>query len=138
MPDCKRDVQKIHKAWLEGGTIAHPANAEIQAALVPPGGDWNCTAKPGAITRSIVWRGQEVALVNPRGDLDDATEGHIAMALRAAPVMDRALRVIRVLSHDPENLALIGDIARAAIATIEQPAPPIPEPEEESYISGVD
>lgn len=128
------DVAAIHSAWSEAGG-AHPADKEIQEALIPAGGNWQCTAEEGAITRSIFWRRTEVALVNPRGDLDDRTEGYIAMSLRATPVMDKALRVIAVLASKPENLALIGKIARAAIAYVEQPAPVIPEPDDEELES---
>lgn len=43
----------------------------------------------------------------------------------------RALRAIFVLASKPENLDLIARIARAAIVTVEQPAPRIHEPDEE-------
>lgn len=130
------DIEKIHKAWDEEGSIGRlgllPATDKaVQAALVPPGGDWQCVALEGCVTRSIIWRGSEVALVNPRGDLGDSVEGQIAMGFRATPVMDRALRVIFVLASKPENLDLIARIARAAIVTVEQPAPRIHEPDEE-------
>lgn len=139
------DVRKIHDAFDEEGSIGRlglrPApDKEIQAALVPAGGDWQCRAEDGAVTRSIFWRGVEVALINPRGDLHDFTEGEVAMGIRATPIMDKALRAIWALTthnDDPDptsdavTLELIGKIARAAIAAVEQPAPRIFEPEEE-------
>jgi len=130
------DVTKIHDAWDEEGSISRlglrpSADPLILKALVPPGGDWRCVAEDGAITRSIVWNGTEVALVNPRGDMHDHLEGQIAMGLCATPVLDRALRVIWILSKDAANLELIGRIARAAVHCIEMVAPPLPEPEED-------
>jgi hypothetical protein len=128
------DIQAINDAWhAETSRRPHPAaDAAIQAALIPAGGKWECTASNGAITRSIVWRGIEVALVNPRGDLDDVIEGQIAMGFRAAPVMDKALRVIFMLSQQPNTSDRIGKIARAAIDYVEQPAPPISDPDDGS------
>lgn len=130
------DIQKIRDAWEEEGSISRLGmrpgfDKRIQAALVPPGGDWRCVAPEGAITRSIVWHEIEVALVNPAGDMRDRLEGEIAMGLTATPVLDRALRVISILANDPANAPLIGQIARAAVAYIERPAPAIHEPEEE-------
>lgn len=132
MTSTRTDIDKINDAWTEEGSIGRRglrpfANKDIQAALVPGGGDWQCVAEPGDITRKIVWGRIEVALVNPRGDLSDYTEGQIAMGLRATPVMDKALRAISVLAGDPANLSLIAAVARAAIATVEQPAPGIGE-----------
>jgi len=129
-----QDTDKIAAAWRSEGALAAagarpPADIEIQYALIPPGGEWVCRAPRGAITRSIHWRGKEVALVNARGDLDDRTEADIAMGLRATPLMDKALRTIAGLADDPENLALIQRIARAAIAYVEMPAPAITEPD---------
>ena len=96
-------------------------------ASMPAGGDWKVTATHGAVTRSVWWRSNvEVALVNPRGDLDDQREGEIAMALRAAPVMDSALRSIIALARSSTNLELIERLATAVIAFVEQPAPPFP------------
>ena len=129
-------VTKINDAWQEEASIGRLglrpfANKTIQAALIPSGGDWKCVAEDGAITRKVVWGHTEVALVNPRGDLHDATEGQIAMALRATPLMDKALRTISILAKDPTNSELIERIARAAIDYVEQPAPHIIEPEDD-------
>lgn len=129
------DAQKINEAWqMEGSRgrlgLLPAADPAIIYALIPAGGEWNCVAAPGAITRSIVWRGTEVCLVNPAGDLDDTTEGQIAMGFRATPAMDKALRSILILAEDPDNLLLIQRIARAAIVYVEMPAPAIPEPDE--------
>lgn len=129
-------VRKIHDAWNEEGSIGRLgmrpfANKTIQRALIPSGGDWQCVAEDGAITRKVVWGDTEVALVNPRGDLLDHIEGQIAMALRAAPLADKALRVISILAKDPANAALIERVARAAVDYIEQPAPCIVEPEDD-------
>jgi hypothetical protein len=130
------DVKKIRDALDEEDPLTRlgmrpPADKRIQDALVPPGGDWRCVAPEGAITRSIVWQGMEVALVNPRGDMLDRLEGEIAMGLTATPIMDRALRVILVLANDPANADLIGKIACAAIHYVERPAPDIQEPGDE-------
>jgi hypothetical protein len=130
------DIKSIKDAWDEEGSqirlgMRPVADKAVQAALIPPGGNWRCIVKQGAITRSIGWNDVEVALVNPRGDMLDCLEGQIAMGIRATPIMDRALRVIFILAGDPSNLDLIGRIARAAIDYVEQPAPAIPEPEEE-------
>jgi len=129
------DLEKIHQAWDEEGSLLRlgmrpAADKAIQAALIPPGGDWRCVALEGAIMRSITWQDMEIALVNPRGDMHDHLEGEIAMGIRATPIMDRALRVIFVLARNTENLGLVERIARAAIDYVEQPAPRIPEPEE--------
>lgn len=145
MPTPTDSIQKINDAWQEEGSLGRLglrpfANKAIQAALVPGGGDWQCVAPRGAITRTIVWRGAEVALINPRGDLGDTTEGDIAMGMRATPVMDKALRSIFILAKDAGNLELIGAIARAAIDYVEQPAPRIvedePEEDEDAYPEG--
>jgi hypothetical protein len=105
-------------------------DTSLSAALTPPGGEWIATAAPGSVTRSIEWRGRDVALVNPRGDIDDETEGQITMALRALPLLDCAMRTILVLAENGNNIALIREIAETAVAVIEEPAPAIPEPEE--------
>lgn len=34
--------------------------------------NWTVEMEPGAITRSVMWNGREVAHVNARGDFDDA------------------------------------------------------------------
>ena len=112
------DTRRINDAFnaeflLRASGKLPPPDQEIQAALVPDGGDWECVAPDGAITRSIIWRGLEVALINPRGDLDDTTEGRIAMGMRATPVMDKALRAICVLANMPDSTALIRSIAQA-------------------------
>ena len=134
--DAAEFVKQINDAWQTEGSIGRLglrpfANKAIQRALIPSGGDWQCVTPEGAITRSIVWGQIEVALVNPRGDLGDATVGQIAMALRAAPLMDKALRSISILAKDPTNSALVERIARAAVDYIEQPAPRFVEPEDE-------
>jgi hypothetical protein len=130
------DIQKIRDAWEEEGSISRLGmrpgfDKRIQAALVPPGGDWQCVVADGAMTRSIVWQHMEVAIVNARGDMGDSLEGDIAMGLTATPVLDRALRVISILANDPANAPLIGQISRAAVAYIERPASAVYEPEEE-------
>jgi hypothetical protein len=104
-------------------------DADLSVALTPPGGEWTATAEPGSVTRSIEWRGREVALVNPYGDIDDGTEGQITMALRSLPLLDYAMRTILVLAEDSNNIALIREIAETAVAVIEEPAPAIPEPD---------
>ena len=106
-------------------------NAEVIKAVIPPGGDWTCVAPEGAICRSVLWGLQEVAYVNPRGDIDDRVEGQIAMAIRALPAMDAALRSIIVLAGNPANSALIAQIAESVIAFVEMPAPRIEEPDDD-------
>lgn len=129
-------ISLIDDAWQEEGSIRRlgllPApDKELQKALTPGGGDWSCVAAKGAITRSVFWNATEVALINPSGDLGDGLEGQIAMAFRACPVMDKALRVIFILANKPENSDLIRRIARAAIGAVEQPAPSLTPDEEE-------
>ena len=61
-------AEKINEAWMEEGSFrrqgmipaSHP---EVQAALIPAGGDWKCIAREGAVTRTVMWRQIEVALV---------------------------------------------------------------------------
>lgn len=132
----KTPHQRINAAWQEEGSIGRlglrpAADRDVLAAIIPGGGDWECVVPPGAVTRTIKWRQVDVALINPRGDLGDDTEGHIAMGIRATPAMDKAMRAIWVLAKDPANLELIADMARAAIEYVEQPAPAIVEPEED-------
>jgi hypothetical protein len=106
-------------------------DAELIRAIVPPGGEWECVASDGAITRSIKWGHTEVALLNPAGQIDDTTEGQIAMAFRALPLIDATLRSIIVLAESAENLQTIRDLAISVVAFIEMPAPRISEPVEE-------
>lgn len=136
MGDGMESAELIRRAYYDAESrrpyVGDPA---IVAAAIPPGGDWDCVAEPGAITRSIVWRGREVATVNPRGDLDDQVEGQIAMAMRALPAMDAALRSIMVLAENANNLALIRELAVSAVAFIEIPAPSCrPEPDEDDEL----
>lgn len=121
----------IARAWF--GTVGrfYVADPELLRALLPPGGEWECVAREGAITRTVMWKATEVCLVNPGGSLDDRTEGHIAMALRATPALDKALRVIQALAADPANLQLIARVAETAIAYIQMPAPEIVEPDDD-------
>ena len=128
------DTKKILAAWEKEGSMGRlgmrpVADKNVQKALIPPGGDWQCVVQAGATTRSIVWRHTEAALINARGDMGDLLEGEIAMGICATPVMDRALRVISVLANSPDNLDLIQRIARAAIDYVERPAPRLFEPE---------
>lgn len=114
-------------------------NDAVIKSLAPDGGDWHVVAPPGAICRSVIWGRTEVCLMNPSGQLFDTVEADIAMAFRAMPITDVALRSIIVLAEKPENLALIRSIAESVIAYIEQPAPKLdicdeneegPEPED--------
>lgn len=97
--------------------------------LIPPGGDWDVIAPYGCITRLVVWRGKEVARVNPAGDFDDDTEGHIAMGLRAMPAACIALRRIRDLTASDPDAREVNAIAQAVIGYIEERAPPVIEPD---------
>lgn len=110
----------------------YAASVDVIAAITPGGGDWQCVARDGRITRSIFWNGREVALMNPAGDLDDGTEGQIAMAVRALPTMDTALRAIIVLAESDGNLTLIRDLAVSVIEFVERPAPRIKKPESDA------
>ena len=49
---------------------------------------------PGAICRTIMWQGKEVALVNPRGDFDDKTEQGLAAGFAHAGKMHLLLKKI--------------------------------------------
>lgn len=128
------DLEAIRKAWEEEGSqrrlgLRPSADKMLQAALIPAGGEWQCEAHEGAITRCIVWKDIEVCIVNSRGDMNDRTEAGIAMGLRAAPLMDKAMRVIFILAQQEGTATLIRDIARAAVDYTEQPAPELFEPE---------
>lgn len=98
--------------------------------IIPGGGNWTCVFAPGAITRSVMWGRIEVALVNPNGDLDDGTEGNVAMGLTAMPAVCMALRMIRDRVN-PDSEA--GQIARLAIEYIERPAPRLVEPDDDEH-----
>ena len=118
------DAQTIREAWYSSHHLRpHRSKPDVLQAITPPGGEWQAVAKQGAITRSVVWRGLEVAQVNPAGTFDDLTEGQITMGIRATPVLDAALRTILTLARDGADPALIASIAETAIAYIEMPAP---------------
>lgn len=126
------DALVISRAFYEAGLYRpYKYDAEIVKAATPLGGEWSCVAKPGAVCRSIMWGGMEVAYVNPSGAIDDMTEGQIAMAMRALPTMDAALRSIIALAEKSENLDAIRNLATSVIAFVEMPAPRISEPEDE-------
>jgi len=93
-------------------------NDMLVAAATPDGGKWDCVVNGD--TRCIMFDGQKVATMQP-GGIDRF--GEIAMAARALPIMDAALRSIIVLSENPDNLALVRDLAMAVIAFVEEPAP---------------
>lgn len=139
--DRDADIRKINDAWDREGSLTRlglrpSCDRQIQAALVPPGGDWQCVALEGQPTRSIIWNQTPVALMNPLHFMGSGLEGEVAMGIRATPLMDRALRVISILADDPANAHLIQDIARAAINYVEQPAPQFaqePDEDDEDY-----
>lgn len=116
----------------------YAASDDVIATITPGGGDWQCVARDGCITRSIFWNGREVALVNPARDLDDGTEGQIAMAMRALPTMDAAIRAIIVLAESDANLTLIRDLAVSVIEFVERAAPSIAEPQDDEPSEGDD
>lgn len=120
----------IEAAWLTEWDmrktgILPPHDPDMAAELIPPDGAWECAYLPHAACRSIVVNDNEIALVNPQGTMLDGLEAEVAMALRAAPVMDKALRVIFALAcrGGDNHRFLIQRIARAAITTAELPAP---------------
>src|ERR1700679_1726807 len=117
----KRQIIK-EAFWAAQDRRPYKQDAEIVEAMVPDGGNWECVAGEGSITRSIKWGHTEVALMNPRGDLGDIVEGQIAMAFRALPVMDQALRSILLLAENADNLPMIREMAESCIAYIEMPA----------------
>lgn len=99
--------------------------------LIPPGGDWECVAPQDAICRTIMWRGKEVAYMNPAGDFTDEQEANLAMGMAAAPVCCTALR--EILKRADSN-SEIAEIARLAIAYIGRSAPALViEEEDEDY-----
>jgi hypothetical protein len=126
------EAQTIAKAFF-GAQSRRPyvLDEALIKIVIPAGGEWRCEAVDGAICRSVKWNQIEVAYMNPAGDLDDTTEGQIAMATRALPAMDAALRIIGALSSDSANLPLIARIADTVVAYIEQPAPPVREPDDD-------
>ena len=79
------------------------------------------------------WGLVEVAHINARHApaRRGPVEGEIAMAVRALPVLDAALRSIIVLAESADNLALIREIAISVIAFVEMPAPCHPAPQED-------
>ena len=123
--------KEIRAAFYEAQELRpYSRDVEIIRAVMPAGGDWQCDAHEGAITRTITWAGKEVAQINPRGDLDDQTEGQIAMAIRAMPLMDAALRTIMALA-DHDGNTLIRKIAESVIAYVEMDAPKLPIADED-------
>ena len=128
-------IRAFHEAQKRRPYLADDA---IIKAIIPPGGDWECVATSGSVVRSIMWGSKEVALVNARGDLDDVTEGHIAMALRAAPAFDAAMRAILVLAESADNLWLIRQMAESVIAFVEMPAPRVVDDEDEEPVEEED
>lgn len=126
------EKQKIMNAFRHAQSRRpYTIDASLLDGMIPPGGEWTCEVSEGHVTRMIAWGGAEVALLNPKGDLGDATEGDIAMGLRAMPMVDCVLRAIMVLAEDPANLDLIRRVCCTAVAYIEQPAPLFPETEED-------
>jgi hypothetical protein len=109
-------------------------NAAIVQAATPPGGDWSVVFCAGAATRSVMWRSTEVALINPQRSLGDMVEGEIAMAIRATPLLDAALRAIIVLAEDGSNTELIRELAISTIAYVEEPAPSRTSPVEDDEV----
>ena len=113
-------------------------NADAIKEVTPPGGDWKCVAFDGSIRRSVTWGRIVVANLNPNGGIDSTTEGQIAMAIRALPLMDAALRSIIVLAGNPANLPIIAELAESVIAYVEMPAPRIKESDEDGDEKGDD
>lgn len=76
--------------------------------------DWTISYAPGATTRSIVWNGKEVALVNPSGDFTEDTEADLAAGLAFAGRMHNCLKMINTDLRNggvkPETAREISDI----------------------------
>ncbi len=101
----------------------YPTDAGLVEAITPSGGEWTCALLPDADSHTIRWGSITVATVNPEDHLDMFVAADIAMALRATPVMDAALRAILVLAESHDNLDLIRRVAISVIAHVEAPAP---------------
>ena len=73
--------------------------------------DWTVVMPRGAICRSIVWRGKEVAYVNPAGDFDEETEKDLAAGIAHAGKMHALLRKIGALPRtQPLSDSLQGEL----------------------------
>lgn len=117
------DTATIQQAFV-GAQYLRPykADARLLSAIVPAGGEWLYERNVGS---HITWNGLDVAHVNPSCHIDPATEVEIAMALRAAPAMDAALRAILTLARSTatDQRGLIARIAETVIAHIEETPP---------------
>ena len=103
-------TQAIRQAFYEAQSRRpYSENAEIVKAATPPGGEWECNANGDCY--GITWCGMNVATINPAGHLDEISEPQIAMAVRALPTIDAALRAIIVLA---ETISVIAFVEKAA------------------------
>lgn len=117
-------AQKVTNAFFDAQRRRpYELNAQLTRAATPTGGDWECRLRADGEGFEIIWRGITVTTVNPRGHLDSMTEGQIAMAIAAVPVLDAAMRSIIVLAEDAGNHTIIRDLAVACIALVEKNAP---------------
>lgn len=103
----------------------YKADPRLLASIVPAGGNWQYERNVGTL---ITWNGITVAQVNPDSQLPANTEGEIAMAMRALPAMDAALRIILALAKSPsaatpDGIELIARVAETVVAHIEMPVP---------------
>jgi len=130
----KEATSRIRTAFVDAQSRRPYVNltiAPLLEAMLPDGGNWRVEVPEGAIVRQVEWNSREVALINPRGDFTDQIEGEIAMAVRALPRLDMAMRSILVLAEKAENLELIRRMCASLIWFVEQPAPEVPEPDGE-------
>ena len=66
--------------------------------------DWTVAFPPGAICRSVMWSGKEVAHVNPAGDFTDETEAGLAAGIAHSAKMHRLIRRLADDATAPEGL----------------------------------
>ena len=85
--------------------------------------DWTISMAPGAICRTIMWQGKEVALVNPRGDFDDNTEQGLAAGFAHAGKMHSLLGALaKYVKRDaplPDHMWQQIDVLLANVETID-------------------
>lgn len=105
----------VHAFYAANKERPYSLNQKLVNSAMPPGGHWEVVVKDNR--RCVEWRGRDIFAQDPAGE--------IAMAARALPLMDGALRVILVLAKDAANVELIRELATSVIAYVEMPAPAV-------------